>query len=203
MQSPFWINSYRYYFPECASLILTFACLQELNPESKRCALRSEYQLDKIPNNAKQCWRLHDSVSQNAQLAGARVHHGNLPPMPPTFFASAEISRLRLSRPSQRSQEPSLGSEKLIGIGFAESECSEKLGALRIWVSHETCRAAVHWCVQCRKSLWSSSNLRAAVESDKERGLKVEILGKIIFTRLHSDSHTLCNSTLDWLLYNH
>ena len=95
---------------------------------------------------------MHDSLSQNAQLAGARGHHGNLPPMPPNFFASAEISRLRLSRPSQRSQEPSLGSEKLIGIGFAELECSKKLEACRIWVPHKTCRAAVDWCVHCRKS---------------------------------------------------
>ena len=39
-------------------------------------------------------------------------------------------------------QEPSLRSEKLIGIRFAESECSEKLRYLRIWVHHKTCRAA-------------------------------------------------------------
>ena len=89
---------------------------------------------------------MHDSRSQNAQPAGARGHHGNLPPpdAPSPFFASAEISGLRLSRPSQRSQEPSLRSGKLIGIGFVESECTEKLGARRIWVRHKTCRAAVH-----------------------------------------------------------
>ena len=78
---------------------------------------------------------------------------------PSLFFASAEISGLRLSRPSQRSQEPSLRSEKLIGIGFAESKRSEKLGARRIWVRYKTFRAAVHLYVHCRKSLCSGEHL--------------------------------------------
>ena len=141
-------------------MILTFdCCLQELKPDCRRRGQWSEFQLDKIQNNAKQCRRkLHDSRSQNAQLTGARGHHGNLPApdAPSPFFASAEISGLRLSRPSQRSQEPSLRSEKLIGIRFSEPACTEKLGARRIWVRHKTCRSAVHLCVHCRKSLCSA-----------------------------------------------
>ena len=81
-------------------------------------------------------------LSQQGQ--GVTMATSPPPDAPSPFFASAEISGLRLSRPSQRSQEPSLRSEKLIGIGFVESECTEKLGARRIWVRHKTCRAAVH-----------------------------------------------------------
>ena len=98
------------------------------------------------------------------------------------LFRFREISRLRLSQPSQRSREPRLRSEKLIGIGFAESACSEKSVVRRIWVQHKTCKAAVH---RCARSMPQIIVEHLSPEGSRwiwyEGGLKSWKLGKFSF----------------------
>ena len=166
-ESPFWMNSVMLSFDLTIlrneyNVILTFFWHSRIEPREQE--VWSVVRIS-IGQNSKQCeamltlaW-LCESKCTASRGKGSPWRPLPLPDAPSLFFASAEISRLRLSRPSQRSQEPSLRSEKLIGIGFAESKRSEKLGARRIWERHKTFRAAVHLCVHCRKSLCSVENL--------------------------------------------